>query len=66
MALARLVKMNKYVVVGLNDERTLLDSVFSLLAEVVSIHEVNLGYDHPETADAYSKIALAYQEAGRY
>lgn len=36
------------------------------MAEVVSIHEVSLGFDHPETADAYSKIALAYQEAGRY
>lgn len=60
MSLARLVKTNKQVVVGINDERTLLDTVFTLLAEVVSIHELNLGYDHPETADAYSKIALAY------
>ena len=27
---------------------------------------MRLGYDHPETADAYTKLALAYQEAGRY
>ena len=68
MSLARLVKMNRQnaAIVGLNDEKTVLDGLFSYLAEVVSIHELNLGYDHPETADAYSKIPLAYQEAGRY
>ena len=33
---------------------------------MVVIHELNLGFDHPETADAYSKIALAYQESGKY
>ena len=68
MSLARLVKMNRLnaAIVGLNDEKTVLDALFSYLAEVVAIHELNLGYDHPETADAYSKIALAYQEAGKY
>ena len=33
---------------------------------MVNIHELNLGFDHPETADAYTKIAMAYKEAGRY
>lgn len=51
---------------GIQDEKAVLDQQFTYLAEVVSIHEINLGFDHPETADAYSKIALAYQEAGRY
>ena len=61
-----LVNRQNAAIVGLNDEKTVLDGLFSYLAEVVSIHELNLGYDHPETADAYSKIPLAYQEAGRY
>ena len=25
-----------------------------------------MGFDHPETADAYTKIAMAYKESGRY
>ena len=66
MALARLTKMSRERIMGLNDEKAMLDKQFTYLAEVVSIHEVNLGFDHPETADAYSKIALAYQEVGRY
>mmetsp|Transcript_12626 Transcript_12626/g.17039 ORF Transcript_12626/g.17039 Transcript_12626/m.17039 type:complete len:109 (+) Transcript_12626:1027-1353(+) len=66
MALARLTKMSREKIMGLNDEKAMLDQQFTYLAEVVSIHEINLGFDHPETADAYSKIALAYQEAGRY
>jgi hypothetical protein len=31
----------------------------------VKIYELRLGYDHPETADAYSKLALANQESGK-
>jgi hypothetical protein len=30
----------------------------------VDIYEAALGFDHPETADAYSKMALAYLEQG--
>ena len=44
----------------------MLDTQFTYLAEVVNIHELNLGFDHPQTANAYSKIALAYQEVGSY
>ena len=64
MALARLMKMNrsKAAITGINDEKTVLDGLFTHLAEVVAIYEVNLGYDHPETANSYSNIALAYQE----
>ena len=32
----------------------------------MAIYEVNLGPDHPETADAYSKIGLAYKECAQY
>jgi hypothetical protein len=28
----------------------------------VEIYETVLGFDHPETADTYTKMALAYQE----
>jgi hypothetical protein len=30
--------------------------------EAIDIYEGILGFDHPETADSYSKMALAYQE----
>lgn len=66
MSLARLTKMIRSQIMGVQDEKAVLDNQFTYLAEMVSIHELNLGFDHPETADAYSKIALAYQEAGRY
>jgi hypothetical protein len=30
--------------------------------QAVDIYELVLGFDHPETADAYTKMAIAYQE----
>lgn len=30
----------------------------------IDVYETILGFDHPETADVYSKMALAYLEAG--
>ena len=30
----------------------------------VDVYETCLGFDHPETADTYSKMALAYMEQG--
>ena len=32
----------------------------------ISIYETCLGFDHPETGDAYAKMALAYQESGDF
>lgn len=32
----------------------------------MSIYELNLGFDHPETADVYTKIGLAYKEVAQY
>lgn len=32
----------------------------------VDVYELLLGYDHPETADTYSKMALAYTEQGNF
>ena len=40
--------------------------IFSFLTESLTCYEKSLGRDHPQTADAYSKIALAYVEAGQY
>jgi hypothetical protein len=36
------------------------------LAESVSILEICLGPMHPQTGDAYSKIAIAYVENGHF
>jgi hypothetical protein len=32
----------------------------------VDIYEIILGFDHPETADTYAKMAIAYQELGNF
>ena len=40
--------------------------MFGHLAEALSITEFCLGYDHPDTAEGYSKTALAYQENGLF
>lgn len=34
--------------------------------QAVDIYELVLGFDHPETADAYTKMAIAYQEQGNF
>ncbi len=43
-----------------------VDSVFTYLAESVSLYEISLGPTHPSTGDAYSKIAIAYVENGHF
>jgi len=40
--------------------------MFDELMKAIDIYEVCLGFDHPETADAYGKMALAFQEAGNF
>ena len=39
-----------------------VDSQLTYLYEAVSLYELNLGSDHPETADAYTKMGLALKE----
>jgi len=41
-------------------------SPFALLVEAVDILEFCLGFDHPETGEAYSRVGLACQESGNY
>ena len=36
------------------------------MAESVSLYEISLGPMHPQTGDAYSKIAIAYLESGHF
>jgi len=36
------------------------------LANAIDIYETLLGFDHPETADTYTKMAFAYQENGSF
>ena len=40
--------------------------MFTYLAESASLYEISLGPNHPQTGDAYSKIALAYAENGHF
>lgn len=40
--------------------------MFDNLMTAIQIYETCLGFDHPETGDAYSKMALAYQENGKF
>ncbi len=40
--------------------------MFENLMKAIDIYETCLGFDHPETAEAYSKMALAYQENGNF
>lgn len=51
MSLARLTKLKSSKVVGVQDEKQAMDIQLTYLAEVITIHELNLGFDHPETAD---------------
>jgi hypothetical protein len=37
---------------------------FALLFKAAEIMEMVVGVDHPETAEIYLKLALAYQECG--
>lgn len=37
------------------------EHLFGNLMKAIDIYEVCLGFDHPETADGYTKMALAYQ-----
>ena len=69
ISLARLVKLPKDPVSRFAqqmDTKHALDLQFTYLAEAINCYELNLGFDHPETGDAYSKIAMAYKEVGRF
>ena len=66
LSLARLTKVPPDRVGSVPEQKKALEAVFTYLAELVTVCEVNLGFDHPETADAYTKIGLAYKESGRY
>jgi len=49
----------------LNQDEKSLD-IFEKLLGAIEIYEYILGFDHPDTADMYSKLSLAYFEAGNY
>lgn len=40
--------------------------MYQNLNNAIDIYDTVLGLDHPETADAYTKMALAYQEQGNF
>ena len=43
-----------------------IHEIFEHLMSAIDIYEICLGFDHPDTADCYSKVALAYQEQGEF
>lgn len=59
MSLARLTKPKE-------DGSRNDDEMFGFLYEAIEIYEFVLGFDHPETGEAYSRMGLAYQESGDY
>ena len=38
--------------------------MFAYLYKAIEVMEITIGIDHPETAEVYLKLALAYQESG--
>ena len=67
MSLARLYKkpnenlLDKFELQKLED-----DSAFIHILRAIDILEFSLGFDHPETGDAYSIMGIAYQEVGNF
>ena len=53
MSLARLTKPKE-------DGTSNNDVMFGFLNEAIEIYEFVLGFDHPETGEAYSRIGLAH------
>jgi len=64
--LATLVKVATVLEYASRDLKSSIDSIFTYLAESVSLYEISLGPMHPQTGDAYSKIAIAYVENGHF
>lgn len=42
------------------EQDTSVYDMFTHLMQATEIYETVLGFDHPETADTYAKMALAY------
>ena len=62
ISLAKLTKIPESHKSSQSEQKKALDTMFTYLAEAINVYELCLGFDHPETADAYTKIAIAYQE----
>ena len=65
-ALARLFKPRPVQYSHYREQDANINQLFQNLMNAIDIYEVCLGFDHPETADAYTKMALAYQENGNF
>mmetsp|Transcript_10433 Transcript_10433/g.10474 ORF Transcript_10433/g.10474 Transcript_10433/m.10474 type:complete len:297 (-) Transcript_10433:106-996(-) len=66
IGLARLFKPRAAQYSHYREQDVSINEVFQNLMGAIEIYEVILGFDHPETADAYTKMALAYQENGNF
>ena len=66
MSLARLCKVNTEHPEDQVQDSEKPGAAFSHLVEAIDIYEFCLGFDHPETGEAYSRMGLACQEAGNY
>ena len=49
---------------GVKSKTSENENVFKYLMMAIEVYETCLGIDHPDTAEAYTKLALAYKENG--
>lgn len=65
VALACLHKEKKIIVENNVTELTDPEEVYKYLRLAIEITEFCVGVDHPESAELYTKLALAYKEKGK-
>lgn len=65
-SIASLVKIQNGQEFRSRELKNQIDSIFTYMAESISLYEISLGPLHPQTGDAYSKIAIAYLENGHF
>ena len=59
-ALARLFKLRSEEYASYREQDNDIKDMFDNLTRAKGIYELCLGFDHPETADSYTKLALAF------
>ena len=66
VALARLWKPRDPSYSHYREKEGSINDMYQALMSAIDIYQTLLGFDHPETADANVKMALAYQEQGNF
>jgi hypothetical protein len=60
VALARLFKHTQSQFKEYREKPNNIQEMYQNIMNAIEIYETILGFDHPETADTYTKMALAY------